>query len=140
MALSTDSALIQRRSAQWEAHPPLAASFPVVLQGGSAVDGFEGHCASCNDPIPADQMHGTAILVLPTVVAISAVGFCQPCACLTEYQHRVRAVGEGLQSEWIGSEGHWVRRAFVRDPKPGSLAALAQRLVRWLRWLRQRGA
>lgn len=133
MALSTDSALIQRRIAQWEAHPPLAASFPAVLLGGSTVDGLEAHCASCTATIPADRLHGTAILVLPTVLAISAVGFCQACACLTEYQHRIRAVDGSLQSEWINPEGHWVRRAFVREPKPGSLAALAQRLVRWLR-------
>jgi hypothetical protein len=136
MALSTDSALIQRRTAQWNAHPPLAASLPVVLPGGGTVDGFEGHCASCADPIPAIQLHGTAILVLPTVVAISAVGYCRTCECLTEYQHRVRAVDGSLQSEWIGPEGRWIRRAFVREPKPGSLGALVRRLVSWIR---QRG-
>lgn len=120
---------VRKLAAEWKETPPVSDNFPFRMRGGSTVDTFKGVCARCDEEIPDLDLRGTVVLSIPTVLTISAVGYCRKCACLTPYQHRVRAVRGGLQSEWIDQQGRWVKMPWKKEGPPGLLS----RLVEWLK-------
>lgn len=118
---------------EWKAHPPLSGSFPVVIPNGGRIDGFSGDCSNCNGAIEHADLHGFVAFPIPTVATISAVGVCRKCSCLTPFQHRVRAVDGGLQSEWVNRAGQWVKRRWNKEPGHGMFSGWRRGLLEWLK-------
>jgi len=86
--------------------PSIQQQMPVVFSKDARWDEYDGHCASCGERIPAQDLRGIVRHPLATVAEIEAVGVCHGCRLVTRFLHRlhedmrVTGLTRGGWGEW----------------------------------------
>ena len=70
--------------------PPLHSRFPLTLSNGKQVPGIHVVCASCDNRLTGDRIHGRVVQSLPYVLTVSANGYCPQCDRMTHVYFRFR--------------------------------------------------
>jgi hypothetical protein len=92
----------------WDNNPTIASQTPLTFPNGAELGSYRGRCKVCNEVIDDDYLRGSVTHPIDKVYVVKAVGLCDPCKTITEFNHRVR---DDLSLEWVDANGEWQRRA-----------------------------
>lgn len=62
-------------------------------------------CEKCRRDVPDSQVHGTVTSLIPSVITVEGVAFCEKCLLLHQVMYRFRADGS---VELVNKSGQWV--------------------------------
>lgn len=134
--MTDKNAMSEAKSLDWitefKNDPPLHTLFPVTLSNGNQVPGIHIVCASCNNRISGDRIHGRVVQSLVHVLTVAANGYCEGCNRVTHVDFRFRANTNDTIIEWLATNGYWQSRELRQPTIAEKIARGARRLAAWI--------
>lgn len=108
-----NSVRTQKMMDLFETSPTIASQMPIVFPAKELEwSELTCTCNKCDQDIPDDMVRGSVSSLIPSVISMSAIGYCPYCNLLVQFDYRFRDNGS---IEWQ-HEGQWVRSFGRKTP------------------------
>lgn len=104
----------------------ISKQLPIEIEGGIVIADLLIRCASCDEVIAEELIHGYATHPQPEVASFQAVCICPKCKRVSESVQRIRSIGKRsvkmeklINGKWVSSESvlgkeGWLKSVFKR--------------------------